>query len=120
MEIITEVERRRHWRVEDELRIVAETEHSGACFIAVARRHEVCRNLWWTGGGRYGAALSGMSPRQFFCRCGYPTHQPFGRNQPLSPTPTGAIQAASGGNIEVTLSAVSTRLLVQHKDVFQI
>jgi transposase len=47
MEIITGVERRRRWRVEDKLRIVAETEQPGACFVEVARRHEVCRSLLW-------------------------------------------------------------------------
>jgi len=47
MEIITGVERRRRWRVEEKLRIVAETEQPGACFVEVARRHEVCRSLLW-------------------------------------------------------------------------
>jgi transposase len=47
MEIITGVERRRRWRVEEKLRIVAETEQPGACFMEVARRHEVCRSLLW-------------------------------------------------------------------------
>jgi transposase len=47
MEIITGVERRRHWRVEDKLRIVAEVEVPGGSFAAVARRHEVSRGLLW-------------------------------------------------------------------------
>lgn len=47
MEIITGIERRRRWRVEEKLRIVAETEKPGACFVEVARRHEVCRSLLW-------------------------------------------------------------------------
>jgi transposase len=47
MEIITGVERRRHWRTEDKLRIVAEAERPGACFAEVARRHEVSRGLLW-------------------------------------------------------------------------
>lgn len=47
MEIITGVDRRRRWRVEEKLRIVAETERPGACFVEVARRHEVCRSLLW-------------------------------------------------------------------------
>ena len=45
MEIITGVERRRHWRTEDKLRIVAEAERPGARFVDVARRHEVSRGL---------------------------------------------------------------------------
>jgi transposase len=47
MEIISGVERRRHWRVEDKLRIVAEAERPGACFAEVARRHEVSRGVLW-------------------------------------------------------------------------
>jgi transposase len=47
MEIITGVERRRRWRTEDKLRIVAEAERPGACFAEVARRHKVSRGLLW-------------------------------------------------------------------------
>lgn len=45
MEIITGVERRRRWRVEDKLRIVAEAEAPDACISHVARRHQVSRGL---------------------------------------------------------------------------
>src|SRR3712207_6152740 len=48
MEIITGVERRRYWRTEDKLRIVAEAERAGARFVDVARRHEVSRSLLWS------------------------------------------------------------------------
>ncbi len=47
MEIITGVERRRHWRPEEKLRILAELEEPGAKFVDVARRHEVSRGLLW-------------------------------------------------------------------------
>ena len=47
MEIITGVERRRRWRLEEKLRIVAEAERPGASFNDVARRHEVSRGLLW-------------------------------------------------------------------------
>ena len=47
MEIITGIERRRRWRLEEKLRIVAETEKPGASFVAVARRNEVSRGLLW-------------------------------------------------------------------------
>jgi transposase len=47
MEIITGVERRRRWRIEEKLRIVAEVEQPGASFADVARRHEVSRGLLW-------------------------------------------------------------------------
>jgi transposase len=47
MEIITGVERRRRWRLEEKLRIVAETEQPGACFAEIARRYDVSRGLLW-------------------------------------------------------------------------
>ena len=47
MEILTGVERRRRWRVDEKLRILAELERPGACFAAVARRHDVSRGLLW-------------------------------------------------------------------------
>jgi Transposase len=58
MEIITGVERRRRWRLEEKLRIVAAVEQPGACFADVARRHDVSRGLLWIGGGRFGVARS--------------------------------------------------------------
>ena len=47
MEIITGVERRRRWRLDEKLRIVAEAEAPGACFVEIARRHDVSRGLLW-------------------------------------------------------------------------
>jgi transposase len=47
VEIITGVERRRRWRLEEKLRIVAEVEQPGVSFADVARRHEVSRGLLW-------------------------------------------------------------------------
>jgi transposase len=47
VEIITGVERRRRWRVEEKLRIVAECERPGACLAAVARQHDVSSGLLW-------------------------------------------------------------------------
>jgi transposase len=47
VEIITGVERRRHWRPEEKLRILAELGEPGAKFVDVARRHEVSRGLLW-------------------------------------------------------------------------
>jgi transposase len=46
MEIINGVERRRRWRTEDKLRILAEID-AGARLAAVARRHDVSRGLIW-------------------------------------------------------------------------
>jgi transposase len=48
MEVITGVERRRRWRLEEKLRIVGESEQPGASVSDVARRHEMSRGLLWT------------------------------------------------------------------------
>ena len=45
--IITSAERRRRWRLEEKLRIVAEVEHPGASFADVAYRDEVRRKVLW-------------------------------------------------------------------------
>ena len=47
MEIITGVERRRRWRPEQKLRILAELTEAGSTVAEVARRHEVSRGLLW-------------------------------------------------------------------------
>ncbi len=47
MEIITGVERRRRWRDEEKLRILAELDEPGVRFSDVARRHDVSRGLLW-------------------------------------------------------------------------
>jgi len=47
MEIITGVERRRRWRDEEKLRILAELDEPGSRFNDVARRHDVSRGLLW-------------------------------------------------------------------------
>lgn len=48
MEIITGTERRRLWRIEEKLRIVAESQQPGATVAEIARRHEVSHSLIWT------------------------------------------------------------------------
>ena len=50
MEILSGVERRRRWRLEEKLRIVAEAEAPGSVFAHVVRRHwqdnrPFCQNL---------------------------------------------------------------------------
>ena len=47
MEIITGVERRRRWTLDEKLRIVAETEQPGAGIAEIARRYEISRGLLW-------------------------------------------------------------------------
>ena len=47
IEIITGVERRRRWRDEEKLQILAELDEPGVRFSDVARRHDVSRGLLW-------------------------------------------------------------------------
>ncbi|MDX2300138.1 MAG: transposase [Xanthomonadaceae bacterium] len=47
MEIITGVERRRRWRPEEKLRILAELAEPGTTVAEVARRHDLSRGLLW-------------------------------------------------------------------------
>jgi transposase len=49
MEIITGVERRRRWSLEEKLRIVAEAEQPGGGIAEIARRYEISRGLLWNG-----------------------------------------------------------------------
>ncbi len=47
MEIISAIERRRRWRAEEKLRIVAEAGAPGAVFALVTRHFEVSRGQLW-------------------------------------------------------------------------
>jgi transposase len=103
MEIITGVERRRRWHVEDKLRIVAEAEQPGACFIEVARRHEVCRSLLWNWRRqvRRGTLRSDPAPVFLPVRLSGPPN--VETNQPFTPSPSRSVPAATERNIEITL-----------------
>ena len=61
MEIITGSERRRRWRLEDKLRIVAELEQPGASFVEVSRRYDLSRGLLWNWRRRVAGSLGGNS-----------------------------------------------------------
>jgi transposase len=102
MEIITGVERRRRWRAEDKLRIVAELEQPGACFAEVARRHEVSRGLLWNWRRQVrGGTLRSHTDLQFL------PVQVMGDAAAPEPTPSGRPshrqQAVADAAIEITL-----------------
>jgi transposase len=102
MEIITGVERRRRWRAEDKLRIVAELEQPGACFAEVARRHEVSRGLLWNWRRQVrGGALRSHTDLQFL------PVQVMGDAAAPEPTPSSRPshrqQAVADAAIEITL-----------------
>ena len=66
MEIITGVERRRRWRLEEKLRIVAEVEQPGASFAAVARRYAVSRGLLWNWRAQVRSGMLAPAPMPVF------------------------------------------------------
>ena len=84
MEIITGVERRRRWRLEEKLRIVAETEQPGACFAEIARRYDVSRGLLWNWRSQARRGVLAPRPAASFL----PVHVVMGDG-------AGAVQAAS-------------------------
>lgn len=102
MEIISGVERRRRWRVEDKLRIVAEVEAPGACFAEVARRHDVSRGLlWnWRREARRGALASFAAPEPMF----------------LPVQIKGPLQAGSGQPATAALDVRDTRIEITLPD----
>ncbi|RYH14569.1 MAG: hypothetical protein EON57_00300 [Alphaproteobacteria bacterium] len=98
MEIISGVERRRQWRVVDKLRIVAEAERPGACFVEVARRHEVSRSvLWaWRKQARQGALVA--EPAAMFMPLQVVTDlpAPIARDDAASAVPPTSVSASIG------------------------
>jgi transposase len=65
MEIITGVERRRRWRLEDKLRIVAELDGPGMSVAAVARRNEISRGLLYHWRRQFRKGALAERPLQF-------------------------------------------------------
>ena len=87
MEIITGVERRRRWRDEEKLRILAELDEPGARFNDVARRHDVSRGLLWQWRdaqrrGKLVAAAAGFVPLRIVPEL--PAPEPQGAVTPTS------------------------------------
>ena len=108
IEIISGVERRRQWRVEDKLRIVAEAERAGVCFSEVARRHEVSRGLlWlWRDQVRRGVLVAEPPPASTPVRVAAdpPAAEPGGTAIPAASAPPPRVDdVGSGGMIEIAL-----------------
>ncbi len=104
MEIITGVERRRHWRPEEKLRIVAEAEQPGASFVAVARRHQVSRGLLWTWRHQVRRGNLAPEPMPVFVPVQVTPDPPLAL-APLSPAsaPASVPVQAADSRIEITL-----------------
>ncbi len=96
MEIITGVERRRRWRADEKLRIVAETEKPGASFAAVARRHEISRGLLWNWRQQVRRGALALEPMPMFV--------------PVQITPDPPLMLPSPSSAQVTSPAEDARV----------
>jgi len=104
MEIITGVERRRRWRTEDKLRIVAEVDQPGMSVAAVARRHEISRGLLdnWRRQFRQGALPERPQPQ--FVPLQIVDGAALARSEPSSPsTPPAGRAPRRVGVMEIDL-----------------
>ena len=105
MEIITGVERRRRWSLEEKLRIVAETERSGAGIAEIARRYEVSRGLLWNWRSQARRGVLRPEPPPVFLPVQTINEPANGHDakhvEPSSGTEVGP--ATSGGKVEITL-----------------
>ena len=98
MEIITGIERRRRWRLEEKLRIVLEVEQAGASFADVARRHEVSRGLLWNWRGQVRRGELESEPMPTFLPMRITADPPV----PV-PAPIQAAASAEVARVEITL-----------------
>ena len=98
MEIITGAERRRRWRLEEKLRIVAEVEQPGASFADVARRHEVSRGLLWNWRGQVRRGELAPEPMPTFLPMRVMADPPAVMSAPVQ-----AAAPAEAARVEITL-----------------
>ena len=100
MEILTGVERRRRWRLEEKLRIIAELEQPGASFADVARRHEVSRGLLWNWRRQVRRGELAPEPMPVFTPVQITVDPPLALPPP---SPSKAPNASEDSRIEITL-----------------
>ena len=106
MEIITGVERRRQWRAEEKLRILAELDQPGVKFSEVARRHDVSRGLLWQWRdaqrrGRLAAETPAFLPLQVVPELAAP--EPPGGSHPPPCAGPPVLDSEPGERIEIVL-----------------
>jgi transposase-like protein len=105
MEIITGVERRRRWSLEEKLRIVAETEQLGAGIAEIARRYEISRGLLWNWRDLVRGGVLRPEPQAVFVPMQV-ISEPSTAEQPkraVSPMTAGYDAAVADSKIEITL-----------------
>jgi len=100
VEIITGRERRRRWSVEEKLRIVAETQETGARISAVAARHGLCESLVFTWRRQMREGLLGAPAVPSFVPT---TTEPLHTGVSTASRSTASRSASSSGMIEIEL-----------------
>ena len=100
MEIIIGADRRGRWRLEEKLRIVAETEQPGASFAAVARRHEISRGLLWNWRQQVRRGALMVEPMPMFVPVQITPDPPL---MLPSPSPAQVTSPAEDARVEITL-----------------
>ena len=104
MEIITGVERRRRWSLEEKLRIVAETEQPGSGIAEISRRYEISRGLLWNWRSQVRRGVLGPSPPPVFLPVRTISDPAAGNDaKHAAPSATAGAERVSGGKIEITL-----------------
>ena len=102
MEILVGADRRRRWRAEEKLRIVAETEQPGASFAAVARRHEISRGLLWNWRQQVRRGALAPAPMPVFVPVRI-TPDPVMSRPVMPPSPVPALPPTEDSRVEITL-----------------
>src|ERR1700704_5657036 len=104
MEIITGVERRRRWRLEEKLRIVAETEQPGSGIAEIARRYEISRGLLWNWRSQVRRGVLSPQPPPVFLPVRTISDLASGNHaKHVSPSAMAGAERVSGGKVEITL-----------------
>jgi transposase len=104
MEIITGVERRRRWSLEEKLRIVAETEQLGSGIAKIARRYEISRGLLWNWRSQVRRRALRPDSLPVFLRVQTISKPAYGHDtKHVAPSAGSGAEQVSGSKIEITL-----------------
>src|ERR1700760_4290342 len=102
MEIITGIERRRRWSVEEKLRVVAETEQPGFGIAEIARRYEISRGLLWNWRSQVRRGVLRPEALPVFLPVQTISDPAIGNDaKHVSPSSTAGAEQVSGGKIEI-------------------
>ena len=105
MEILTGIERRRRWSLQEKRRIVAESERPDAGVAEVARKYEISRGLLWNWRSQVRRGVLGPEPPPVFLPVRAISEPANGRGmKEAEPAAVGGADApVSAGKIEITL-----------------